>query len=302
MSDWVRIAAAQIPVSQSIEFNKKEILKALDWAKDNEVKHLLTPEGALSGYLTLWKEPKRHKELMDALKEVEDHQKKLGINLHLGTMWEEQEIIGAVGRNEIRHYSKEGDLQGATYKTDRATVLEECLGRDPHDMSAPVLVPLRARKHVRHLAGMIGADLCIYADQNYNTIPLHQWYANEKVDCIFYATNGKKYFNDDFQRENFEIWNDAFIRMAAYESMIPIVVADSCVRYDWHPDEEKPIDEFRTSCPTGVCDFTGWKVQAPRTGRQYVYYDFDASKSPGEKAVEYCEKLDDANKTLPDFT
>ena len=46
----MRIAGAQIPVGSDIQSNKREILKALDWAKDNKVDHLLTPEGALSGY------------------------------------------------------------------------------------------------------------------------------------------------------------------------------------------------------------------------------------------------------------
>ena len=44
-----RIAGSQLPVSTNIQFNKKEILKAIDWAKENEVKHLITPEGSLSG-------------------------------------------------------------------------------------------------------------------------------------------------------------------------------------------------------------------------------------------------------------
>ena len=46
-----RLGGAQIPVGTNIQANKREILKALDWAKENEVNHLLTPEGALSGYV-----------------------------------------------------------------------------------------------------------------------------------------------------------------------------------------------------------------------------------------------------------
>ena len=45
--------------------NKKEIFKALDWAKENEVDHLLTPEGSLSGYGPKWTFNKQ--ELFDAL-------------------------------------------------------------------------------------------------------------------------------------------------------------------------------------------------------------------------------------------
>ena len=50
----LRVAGAQIPVTKDLEYNKKEIFKALDWAKENEVDHILTPEGALSGYCNQW--------------------------------------------------------------------------------------------------------------------------------------------------------------------------------------------------------------------------------------------------------
>ena len=44
----IRFGGAQIPVGINIQANKKEILKAIDWAKENKVDHLLTPEAALS--------------------------------------------------------------------------------------------------------------------------------------------------------------------------------------------------------------------------------------------------------------
>ena len=46
----LRLAGAQIPVASNIQLNKIELFKAIDWAKKNEVDHLLTPEGSLSGY------------------------------------------------------------------------------------------------------------------------------------------------------------------------------------------------------------------------------------------------------------
>ena len=66
----IRLGGAQIPVTVDIQKNKEEILKAIDWAKDNEVDHLLTPEAALSGYMSDWKE--NLNELTDALKEIEE--------------------------------------------------------------------------------------------------------------------------------------------------------------------------------------------------------------------------------------
>ncbi len=79
----IRVAGAQIPVSTNIQKNKEELFKAIDWAKENEVDHLLTPEGSLSGWLG-WET--RIEEVKDALEEVEAYQKEAGIGLHLGTM------------------------------------------------------------------------------------------------------------------------------------------------------------------------------------------------------------------------
>jgi len=65
----VRVAGAQIPVTKDLEYNKKEIFKALDWAKENEVDQLLTPEAALSGYCNQWYN--KLEEINSLLKEVE---------------------------------------------------------------------------------------------------------------------------------------------------------------------------------------------------------------------------------------
>ena len=47
----IRIAGAQIPINDhSIQYNVNEIKKALDWAADNDVDIIQTPEASLSGY------------------------------------------------------------------------------------------------------------------------------------------------------------------------------------------------------------------------------------------------------------
>ena len=47
----IRIGGAQIPVTKNINLNVEQIKKAIDWASENKVDYLLTPEGALSGYM-----------------------------------------------------------------------------------------------------------------------------------------------------------------------------------------------------------------------------------------------------------
>ena len=50
MSNTVRFAGAQIPVTQDLDKNEASIIKAIDWAAENNCDWLLTPEGSLSGY------------------------------------------------------------------------------------------------------------------------------------------------------------------------------------------------------------------------------------------------------------
>ena len=47
----MRIAGAQIPVTNDVSKNYEAIKKACDWAIENNVDYLFTPENALSGYL-----------------------------------------------------------------------------------------------------------------------------------------------------------------------------------------------------------------------------------------------------------
>ena len=112
----IRFAGAQIPIhDEDIQYNKKEIFKALDWAKENNVDLIQTPEACLSGYGAVWQE--KIDELFEALKEVEDYQKKCGVALNLGTCMLSIEPQGYLKRNQIRHYSKEGELYSVTNKT-----------------------------------------------------------------------------------------------------------------------------------------------------------------------------------------
>ena len=47
----MRIAGAQIPVTNDVSKNYEAIKKACDWAIENNVDYLFTPENALSGYI-----------------------------------------------------------------------------------------------------------------------------------------------------------------------------------------------------------------------------------------------------------
>ena len=293
MMKTVRLAGAQIPVhNNDIQYNKKEILKALDWAKDNEVDFILTPEAALSGYNTVWQE--NLDELKEALKEVEDHQKSLGVGLHLGTMFKEPEVHGDLNRNQIRHYSKEGIL---FHITNKCYLIGSASGADSN------LVPGMTPCEVMNLpyakitgvhreykgTGLICNDL--WGDQSYcdhtPNNPIKQILKKSEPELIIHATNGVKYppdilelcYKDRGQEivDAMDAYHDGTIRQVAVKTISHILTVDSCVPWHWKGDEDT-IDVCITSSQSGFVNTLGtWQTNTPRFGRQYFYYDYDVS-------------------------
>jgi len=85
----IRIAGCRIPVGLNIQNNLKEIKTAIDWAAENSVDIISTPECALSGYL--WK-PNHIKdpliaEIENAYTEICEYSKEKNVDIVLGTGW-----------------------------------------------------------------------------------------------------------------------------------------------------------------------------------------------------------------------
>jgi len=296
---YVRVAGAQIPVGTDVVNNKIEILKAIDWAKENEVKHLLTPEGALSGYFAGWEYD--YELVEDSLKEIEEHVKKTGINLSLGTNFKEKERVGEVFRNEIRHYNSNGQIMGATYKTYGLPMFESCLPRDPDEDIVVVGMdrPDDLRTNIPSIVGMLCNDMWGYMEGR-ATSPLTTKIKNlGGIDAIFHATNGRKFDKRDLQQPIFDAWHEGFFRMTAGNTLIPILTVDSCTPWDWHPNSKIEIDEYPTSSQSGLINYLGWQTDVPRHGRQYFYHDLDVSLPADQKFYKYCQNLQKEGKYFP---
>tara|TARA_B100001029_G_scaffold118113_1_gene97902 strand:- start:1058 stop:1936 length:879 start_codon:yes stop_codon:yes gene_type:complete len=284
MTDRIRIAGAQIPVGSNIEVNKKEIFKALDWAKENKVDHLLTPEGALSGYHTDWKN--NFTVLSNALSEIESYQKKSGVFLHLGTYFKEREVGGDIFRNQIRHYHTTGGslITNKTYVTKPD---EGVIGRDEDDSIRGI--PLSDNSNF-FAVGMICNDMYQKSTTDLSSI-IHELRGKDQegLRLILHATNARKFTENDFRCESFFNWHNSLLWMSSIYSKIPILTVDSCTAWDWDGSEDI-VDKYKTSSQSGVVDYLGWKTNVPRTGRQYFYYDIDISELPGHKVLKYCEE------------
>ena len=283
----VRVAGAQIPVNKEPKVNKIEILKALDWAKDNEVDHILTPEGSLSGYCNQWYN--KLEEINDLLSEIEEYQKKLGVGLHLATLFQEPEGYGKINRNQIRHYSKKGHLLGITNKT-WVLQSEDCIGRDNVQQGICGVPLFDDDTGIGIAGGMICNDMWGWGEAPH-TLRDDSKMRKYPMDLIMHATNGRNFLEDDTQYAPFNAWADGFLRMTAYKTLSPILTVDSCTKWDWDGNEDT-VDMYPTSSESGLLDFTGWQTSVPRHGRQYFYHDLDVGCTTKFKFARFLKDTD----------
>ena len=290
----IRLAGAQIPISTtSIEYNKKEIFKALDWAKENEVDELLTPECALSGYKPTWLN--RIEELEEALKEVEDHQKKCGIGLHLGTMFNEPELHGNLNRNQVRHYNSGGELYA---RTDKCYLISSDMGADAYLVPSmypcqPLKLPFDKSGSHRDYTGTCLICNDMWGNQQHQdhtpnepiSKKLEKLDTDSDLELILHATNGVKYpkeILEQFYGENsqqildaMDSFHDGYLRQVAVKYHTSLLTVDACTWWNWDGDEEK-VSQVMTSSQSGFINPLGtWQTNVPRFGRQYFYYDYN---------------------------
>ena len=262
----IRIAGAQIPVGKNVEINKKEILNAIAWAKENNVDQLVTPECALSGYVKGWAD--NLEQIKSSLKEIEDFAKKCEIGLHLGTNFREPEPVGDIHRNEIRHYGKDGNLTGVTYKTYIVPHMECVLPRNP-DLDFLTVVPIGERESA---AGLICNDMWGYLESNDH--PISESYKRMGLSLIIHCTNGTKWRDGGVSNDVYQCWHEGYLRMTSYHTKTPIITVDSCTPWEWEGDENE-VDLCMTSSKSGVLHGGEWKVSVPQRGRHYFTYDLE---------------------------
>ena len=260
----IRFAGAQIPVTPYIRRNVSTIKAAIDWAADNNVDYLVTPEASLSGYNTQF--DKEILVLAESLKEIETYAAEKQIGICLGTLWIETgppgEKVQFVKRNQVRYYSKtNGKLVGVTNKSV-LTPLDNDIGIEKSDILTGIVLPFEDK--FVPTAGLICADL--YGHQS-NDGGLPQKFFKIGAKLAIHPTNAERGNNkDDDEIEN--IWLEGNIRRVS-RMLLPMIVVDNCYKMDG--------SEYNgaTATQSGVCVGGKWVTTVPRTGTQYFYYDFN---------------------------
>jgi predicted amidohydrolase len=263
MKNTIRFGGAQLPVTPLQQKNVKAIKKAIDWAADNNVDYLVTPEASLSGYSTTYCENLEF--LETALKEIEQYASSKQVGLCLGTLWAEFEEDDSkkilVKRNQIRFYTKEGQFLGAVDK-HVLTPLDLEIGIVSGDGLAGALIPVDDR--VIPAVGLICADL--YGHMS-NQGGLPQRLFNIGARIAIHSTNPERGLNE-FKDQLEQQWLEANICRVSY-SFFPVISVDNCYTMDGEPYTGNTITQ------SGVSVGGAWVVKAPRQGTQYFYYDFD---------------------------
>ena len=300
MTDTIRVAGAQIPVCDGCsEYNKVEILKALDWAKENGVEYLLTPECALSGYGDYFDH--NYDLVMSQLKEIEEHQKKLGVGLAIGTNIYEED---GTARSQIRHYDKDGNQYARNNKTlvvegdAQFGITSAYINSTPLDTYDFPGVECRDGSGFK-FTGLICNDMWGYELYHmphyaYGTSLISLMKAQNDLDLVFHATNAYKFFDDHYDTyrtdaECLHMYHEAHLRWMANHIIVNVLTVDSCTRWNWDGNPDT-IDSYVTSSPSGLIDPTGaWVTQVPRRGRQFFYYDLDIN-SRLDAVADWSEK------------
>ena len=266
MKNTVRFGGAQIPVTPDIQKNIETIKKAIDWAAENKVDYLVTPEASLSGYYTA--DDASIKSVATAMSTIEKYAANKKIGLCLGTIWDEIESDKSVRRNQIRFYNQKGLLCGATNKR-YAIEFDRKIGvKGDNDAT---LIPLPIKDKVIPAGGVICVDMYVVDGQ-----PGPAWKLQlQGAKLLIHSTNAARNVavNEKLSVELSDKiandWHDICLRRTSFLTTIPIITVDNCYMADG-TEYHGP-----TSSESGVLINGEWATKIPRTGTQYFYYDFN---------------------------
>ena len=260
----MRIAGAQIPVTNDVKTNAEAIMKACEWAVENKVDYLFTPETSLSGYNTPAFTLNTCKETEDAMAKLVEYASSNKLGLIIGTLWldDKDKINGAhfgFKSNQLRFYNQEGEYIGSTKKTKIVSFDSGC----EKETKTPVITLTAGEEKMK-----IGALICNDLVGNYywGGENLASKLQQEEVALIIHASNTQKDQGKHVKaiHDNF---HDACIQFVSYATNTPIMSVDN----PWHIHGSESPDG--TSFTSGTYLPLEAKYQAPKTGTHYFYYD-----------------------------
>lgn len=253
----LRVATAQIPVSNDILKNSATIIRALHFAIKEDAEVLLTPEGALSGYRPKFDQAVVDKELKKIVKLASD----AGIALALGTCFVEPDDKKCY--NQIRFYDRSGKFLGYHSKTLLCGSFSDPPQGEINDYTTS---PLRTFeiKGIR-VGGLICNDM--WANPQCTPMPdphLSQKLSKAGAKIIFLAINGGRDGGSWSEEVNWP-YHEVNMRMRAAAGRVWVVSADNSFPHT-----------APCSAPSGILKPNGqWAKQAPRKGEHVTVHTIE---------------------------
>lgn len=260
----MRIAGAQIPVAREVSENFKTIMKACEWAVENNVDYLITPEASLSGYDAPGFTIHTCKETEEAMNKLVEYASKHKLGLIIGTLWmEDKDKLNGpfygFKSNQLRFYNTEGKYIGSVKKSKIVSFDQDCeKGTD-----TPIITLTKGDEKLK-----IGALICNDLVGNYywGGDNLARELAHEQVNLIIHCSNTQK-DQGEYVKKIHDDFHDACLRFMAYATNCPILSVDN----PWHIFGIET--DVGTSFTSGIYLPLEALHQAPKTGTHYFYFD-----------------------------
>jgi len=254
----IRVAGAQVPVTNDIEDNTAGILRAIEWARSEDADILLTPEGSLSGYTPHFD----IRAVRQALERVTSAARAAKVGLALGTCFVEAGDHRCY--DQIRFYDATGQFLGFHSKILTCGSLTVPPAGEINDYAFAALRTFELQGTC--LGGLVCNDM--WANPECTPMPdphLSQQLARRGARIILHAVNGGR-DGSPWSDVGFQ-YHEANLRMRARAGHVWIVTVDSCF----------PLG-LRCSAPSGVIAPDGhWVCRTDPHGEQFFSYSIDPS-------------------------
>ena len=255
----IRVAGAQLSVTNDVQLNLAGILRAIELARAERADVLLTPEGSLSGYTPNFDA----RQVWQALERVTAAARAAGLGLALGTCFVETEDRRCY--DQIRFYDAAGQFLGFHSKLLTCGSLTVPPLGEINDYACSPLKTFELKGTC--VGGLICNDL--WANPECTPMPdphLSQQLARRGARILFHAVNGGR---DGSWRSDVAFqYHEANLSMRARAGGLWIATVDSCF----------PAG-LRCSAPSGVLSPDGrWVCRADAQGEQFFVCTIDVAE------------------------
>jgi len=212
--------AAQIPVTDKIDTNLITLKRAIDWAEENNVDYLLTPEGSLSGYVPSFNEEVSEEAIVEAVWEIVDYAAAKNVGLALGTKYKENDKVF----NQIRVYDKEGLFVGAH---DKMYIINEYDRSEAPNSIGPIKI-MHNGYEIKVLC-LLCNDFWGGYNQDAYSLPKVIKRPETAAHLILHGSNGFRGYGLKQEDILYE-WHNAVLRFMSSELNTHVITADNSIK------------------------------------------------------------------------